>query len=74
MAVTLSPMVLSSKPVEDAMIPFPMPLMPPPETSTYFIVSSLCRSWPMPGEGGGQEKETADALREKEPPEPRSRD
>ena len=36
-AVTLTPSVLRSKPVEDAMIPFPIPLMPPPVTRTYFI-------------------------------------
>jgi len=39
MAVTFSPIVLSSKPVEDAMIPFPMPLIPPPDTSTYFMAA-----------------------------------
>ena len=53
MAVTFSPIVLSSKPVEEAMIPLPMPLMLPPETSTYFIAISLCP----PMEGGREEVE-----------------
>ena len=39
MAVTRSPRVFKSNPVEEAMTPFPMPLMTPPETRTYFIVA-----------------------------------
>ena len=39
MAVTRRPSVLRSSPVEEAMTPLPMPLMTPPETRTYFILT-----------------------------------
>ena len=32
-------MVFKSSPVEEAMTPFPMPLMTPPETRTYFMIA-----------------------------------
>lgn len=35
---TFSPMVFNSRPVEEAITPFPMPLMTPPDTRTYFMM------------------------------------
>ena len=36
---TFNPIVLSSSPVDEAITPFPMPLMTPPETRTYFMMA-----------------------------------
>jgi hypothetical protein len=36
---TFNPIVLSSRPVDEAITPFPMPLMTPPETRTYFMMT-----------------------------------
>jgi hypothetical protein len=38
---TFKPIVLSSRPVEEAITPFPMPLMTPPETRTYFMMAII---------------------------------
>jgi hypothetical protein len=36
---TFNPIVLSSRPVDEAITPFPMPLMTPPDTRTYFMIA-----------------------------------
>ena len=36
---TFKPIVFSSRPVDDAITPFPMPLMTPPDTRTYFMMA-----------------------------------
>jgi hypothetical protein len=52
MAVTRNPRVFSNNPVEEAITPFPMPLMTPPETRTYFIVVGLYSSLKGEGQSG----------------------
>lgn len=69
MAVTLSPRVFNKRPVEDAVIPLPIPEMTPPDTSMYFMMSTEKdrgqnvgrRHWPMPVGRKGKKK-TRDGL------------
>jgi hypothetical protein len=39
-ALIFKPNVFNNKPVDEAMIPFPTPLITPPDTRTYFILGS----------------------------------
>ena len=38
---TFNPIVFSKRPVEEAITPFPIPEMTPPDTSTYFILVAV---------------------------------